>query len=165
MRWPCLVMAAGIFLASACGAQAAVWDWGCQGQLAAPDQTMIFNRYQMVVLDGKRPAMQPSKLLGDEALKTLIAGGAGYDPGNVNDGFVQTIKFTRDGPPKSNVTLTELSSRRLSHKFRVVCGRDDITDIFSKVYRYERDSEPPRTVTMQCIEYTLSTRGGRKGCD
>ena len=42
---------------------------------------------------------------------------------------------------------------------------DDITDTFRKAYRYERDGEPPRTLTMTCIEYTLSTRGGRKGCD
>lgn len=47
----------------------------------------------------------------------------------------------------------------------MICGRDEVTDTFRKVYRYERDNETPRTLTMQCIEYTLSTRGGRKGCD
>jgi hypothetical protein len=47
----------------------------------------------------------------------------------------------------------------------VICGRDEDTDLYRKVYRYERDGEPARDVTMQCMEYQLSTRGGRKGCN
>lgn len=147
-------------------AGAGEWAWGCQGQLSAPDQTLIFSRYQMVLLPGKRPPMDAKKLLGDAALSELIAGDAvGYDPNNVNSGFDKTIEFTRDEAPKGKITLTEVASRRLSHKAKLICGRDDVTDTFRKVYRYQRDDETPRTVTMQCIEYTLSTRGGRKGCD
>lgn len=166
MRQQIAGMAAGLIMLGTGSAQAATWAWGCQGQLTAPDQTVIFTRYQMVVLDGKRPPLKPLDLLGEEALKPLIAGGlAGYDPDNVNDGLVKSIAFTRDAPTKSKITLTEQSSRRLSHKAKLVCGRDETTDTFRKVYRYERDGEAPRTLTMQCIEYTLSTRGGRKGCD
>lgn len=166
MRQQIAGMAVGLLLASAGGAEAASWAWGCQGQLTAPDQTVIFTRYRMVVLEGKRPPLDPSKLLDDEALKPLIAGDvAGYDPDNVNDGLVKSIAFTREDPPKSRITLIEQSSRRLSHKTKLVCGRDETTDTFRKVYRYARDDETPRTLTMQCVEYTLSTRGGRKGCD
>jgi hypothetical protein len=32
------------------------------------------------------------------------------------------------------------------------------------VYRFQREDEPARDITMQCFEYQLSTRGGRKGC-
>lgn len=166
MRQGIAGMAAGLLMLGTASAQAASWAWGCQGQLTAPDQSVIFTRYQMVVLDGKRPPMPPDRLLGDAALNPLINGdSAGYDPNNINDGLVNTIIFTRDAAPKATITLTELSSRRLSHKAKVICGRDEVTDTFRKVYRYERDNETPRTLTMQCIEYTLSTRGGRKGCD
>ena len=160
-------IAAGLVMLGTGSAQAAVWAWGCQGQLTAPDQTVIFTRFQMVVLEGKRPPLKPQDLLGEEALNPLIGGGgAAYDPNNINSGLQDKgITFTRDTEPRSKITLTEQSSRRLSHKFKVVCGRDDITDMFRKVYRYERDGETPRSLTMQCIEYTLSTRGGRKGCD
>ena len=35
------------------GASAAVWAWGCQGQLGG--QQVIFNRYSMYVVEGKKP--------------------------------------------------------------------------------------------------------------
>lgn len=148
-------------------AHAGVWAWGCQGQLSGPDQTVIFNRYQMVVLDGKRPAMDLHKLLGDAAINDLIKDNVvGYKANNINSGFEdKTIVFDRDKEPKGKITLTEVSSHRLSHKAKLICGRDDVTDTFRKTFRYERDNEKPRSITMQCIEYTLSTRGGRKGCD
>jgi len=166
MRQRIAGMAVGLLLASAGGAEAASWAWGCQGQLSAPDQTAIFTRYQLVVLEGKRPPIAPTKLIDDSALKPLIGDDVpGYDPDNVNDGLAKSIVFTRDAPAKSRITLTEQSSRRLSHTAKLVCGRDEVTDTFRKVYRYVRDNEPPRTLTMTCIEYTLSTRGGRKGCD
>lgn len=167
MRQQIAGMAVGLIMLGTGSAQAALWAWGCQGQLTAPDQTVIFTRYQIVVLEGKRPPLKPQDLLGEEALNPLIdTPRNAYDPNNINSGFQdKVITFTRDTEPKSQITLTEQSSRRLSHKAKLVCGRDDVTDMFRKVYRYQRDNETPRTLTMQCIEYTLSTRGGRKGCD
>lgn len=111
--------------------------------------------------------MNLGKLRGDKALNDLIKDGAvGYDAQNVNSGFEEkAIEFTRDKEPKGKITLTEQSSRRVSHRARLICGRDEVIDTFRKVYRYARDNEKPRTFTLQCSEYTLSTRGGRKGCD
>ncbi len=43
----------------------------------------------------------------------------------------------------------------------MVCGRDEEKTITRKVYRLERSGEPARDITMQCMEYMLSTRGGR----
>ena len=161
----CLIATAATLL-SIQTASAGVWAWGCLGPLAGPDQQVVFNRYQMVVLAGKRPAPKLHDLLGDSALNDLIKGDVvGFDPNNVNEGLIERIEFTRDKDPKGKITLTEQSSRRTHHRARLICGRDEVTDTFRKVYRYQRDNEKPRTLTMQCIEYTLSTRGGRKGCD
>ena len=63
------------------------------------------------------------------------------------------------------MTLTEKSSRRISHTHKLICGRDEDTGIFRKVYSYARENDPPHDITMQCMEYQLSTRDGRKGCD
>ena len=73
--------------------------------------------------------------------------------------------FTRPDDPKRKVMLTEKSSRKISHKHELICGRDEDTDLYRKVYSYQRENEPARDITMQCMEYQLSTRGGRKGCD
>ena len=56
--------------------------------------------------------------------------------------------------------MAERSSRTLSHMQGVVCGRDEETQIFREVFSYQRDNEPEREVTMQCIDYVLTTRGG-----
>ncbi len=88
MRQQIAGMAIGLLLASAGGAEAAVWAWGCQGRLAAPDQTVIFTRFQMVLLNGKRPPLKPQDLLGEEALNPLIENARdAYDPNNINSGF------------------------------------------------------------------------------
>jgi hypothetical protein len=88
-----------------------------------------------------------------------------YEAEDANDGFDQTMTFTFQDDPKRKVTLTEKSSRWISHSHKLICGRDEDTDIFRKVYSYAREAEPPRDITVQCMKYKLSTRGGRKGCD
>ena len=42
--------------------------------------------------------------------------------------------------------------------------RVDVAAFTRKVYRYQLENEPERNITMQCIEYQLSTRAGRPGC-
>lgn len=51
MRQQIAGMAVGLIMLGTGSAQAALWAWGCQGQLTAPDQTVIFTRYQIVVLE------------------------------------------------------------------------------------------------------------------
>jgi hypothetical protein len=70
-----------------------------------------------------------------------------------------------DAKVKPKLTLTEKSSRKISGKHHVICHRDEDTDIYRKVYRYQREDEAARDITMQCIEYQLSTSGGHRDCD
>lgn len=80
--------------------------------------------------------------------------------GEGNDGLVTTLRFTGEGAD-GKLILTELSSRRIGHSARLMVHcRDETNDRFRKTYRVERDQEPPRTVTLVCMECQLSTKGG-----
>lgn len=145
------------------GASAAVWAWGCQGQIGG--QQVIFNRYAMAVVDSKRRLGNLTGLIDDKIDDLIDGNSVAYQPQNTNEGFNnKTIEFVHGTDAKRKIILTELSSRKFSSKSRLVCGRDETTETFRKVFRYQRENEPPRDITMQCIEYQLSTRGGRKGC-
>ncbi len=159
-----IVIGVSILLTSASGASAAVWQWGCQGQLG--DQQVIFNRESMVIVDTKVKMGDVRTL---RMTKMELPPGspphADYEPVDFNGGFEDSMTFTRVGDDKRKVILTEKSSKRLSHRHKLICGRDEDTDVFRKVYSLKRDDEPARDITMQCLEYQLSTRGGRPGCD
>ena len=156
---------AGLWAAFACflaasPASAAVWQWGCQGQLG--NQQVIFNRYSMVVVDTKVKMGDIRKLRMEKMeLPPGSPPSGSYEPMDVNGGFEKTMIFTRKDNSDRKMTLTEKTSRRISHKHKLICGRDEDTDIYRKVYRYQREDEPARDITMQCLEYQLSTRGGR----
>jgi hypothetical protein len=150
-------------LAATNGASAAIWAWGCQGQLG--DQQVIFNRYSMVIVDTKVKMGDIRKLrMDDIELPPGSPSSVAYDTPN-GDGFEKTMEFPRHDDAKRKIVLSEKSSRRISHKHKLICGRDEDTDIFRKVYSFQRENEPARDITMQCMEYQLSTRDGRKGCD
>ncbi|HEY4142391.1 MAG TPA: hypothetical protein VGM57_13315 [Pseudolabrys sp.] len=155
------VLAALVLTLASNTASAAIWEWRCQGQLG--DQQVVFNRESLAVIDSKKPLAKIGD--NDKIAAMLKDAGTTYEPGNGNDGLVQTIEFTGSGDNKHKIVLTEKSSRRVSHRAKLICGRDETTDIFRTVYSFQRDSEPPRDITMQCLDYQLSTRGGRKGCD
>ena len=70
-----------------------------------------------------------------------------------------TYKKNSDGNDK--LTLTEKSSRITFKRDGRAGPRDEITTKFKKVYRFALQGEQPRNVTMQCMEYILSTKGGR----
>jgi hypothetical protein len=94
---------------------------------------------------------------------TAIAIVATYRPDASNDRLVATLRFTgEDGNRK--LMLTKLFSRRIGHSARLIAHcHDETVDRFRKNYRVERDQEPPRIVTLVCMEYQLSTKGGRTG--
>ena len=151
-------------IAATNSASAAVWEWGCQGQIGG--QQVIFNRFSLVVVDTKVKMGDIRNLRMTEIdLPPGAPPNVKYVPEDINGGFEKTMVFTRKDDPKRKVTLTETSSRQISHRHKLVCGRDEDTDIYRKTYRYQRESEPARGITMQCLEYQLSTRGGHKGCD
>ena len=155
-------LCAGLGLIAASGsASAGIWSWRCQGQLG--EQQVIFNRDSMAVIDSKKPLGDIRK--SDRKTEALLQDAAvTYDPNNGNEGLAKEIEFTRRSEEKHKIVLTEQSSRTISSQHRVICGRDEDTDISRKVYRFQRDSEPARDITMQCLHYQLSTSGGRKGC-
>jgi hypothetical protein len=157
----CLSAVIGL-IAATNGAWAAIWEWGCQGQLGG--QQVIFNRYSAVVVDSTKKMGNIRKLFMDKIKVPPELGGVSYEPQDVNVGLIDTIAFTRSDDPKRTLTFTEKSSKTISSRSRLVCGRDESTEITRKVYRYQLENEPERNITMQCIEYQLSTRGGRPGC-
>jgi hypothetical protein len=143
------------------GAHAGMWAWGCQGQLG--DEQVIFNRYNMAIFkSGKQPLGDLKRLTGDEIKTPPGTAIDKYDPQNGNSGFEdRTIEFLGKDDEKRKIVLVEKSSRKLSHRHKNIGGRDEDTDTYRKVFSFTRANEPARDITMQCIEYQLSTCGGR----
>ena len=84
-----------------------------------------------------------------------------YDADQSNDGLQQIMTYTSQSNPKHKLTLTEKSSKLIAHRHHLVCGRDEDTSTERKTYRVERPGLPPVDATLQCLEYLLTTRGGR----
>jgi hypothetical protein len=160
---------------TATSARAAVWTWACQGDIGG--QHILFDRDGLYIASGNAPAEKPGyagmRSITRQSIEEAIAavkkgsGFAAFGPDDENGGLASPITFsqTGDSKQKQKVVFTEQTSKQISHAHKVICGRDEDTDLYRKVYRYERDGEPARDVTMQCMEYQLSTRGGRKGCN
>jgi hypothetical protein len=64
----CLPVALALTAASS---DAGIWAWGCRGQFG--NQQLIFNRYSIFVLEGKKPLASIHKLTG-EKIDDLIKG-------------------------------------------------------------------------------------------
>jgi len=151
-------------------ASAAVWHWACQGELG--DQRILFDREGLYIASGKDAAGKPVKVTADSIQEAIVlvkkdGGFTEFAPDDANGGLESPITFSQtDGEKQEQkVVFTERSSKRISHRHRIVACRDEDTDLYRKVYRYQRDGEPARNITMHCMEYQLSTKGGRKGCD
>ncbi len=69
--------------------------------------------------------------------------------------------FTSQDESSGKLILRQESSTRISHHQHMVCGRDEIVDHYRNVYRYDPPHEPARTITLRCMEYVLTTTGGR----
>jgi len=149
-------------------AQAAIYKYGCLGRLG--DQQIIFDDTALYIVKTGGHGSKPRKFSVDNFSGAIAAAKASkdldamYEPADAGV-LDETMKFTRKEDEIRRVTLSEKSSRRLSHRHRVICWRDEDTDIYRKIYRYEREHEPARDITMQCYEYQLSTKGGHEGCD
>ena len=157
-------------LAATNAASAAILSWGCQGQLG--DQRVLFNRDGLYIVDGKAPAGKPKKFTADsvgDAIAEVKNGKetfAEFGPSS-DDGLEGPIVFSAIDASKATQKLvfTQKSTRRISHKHRMICGRDEDSDFYQTVYQFERPGQPTQDIKMQCSYYQLSTRGGRKGCD
>jgi hypothetical protein len=163
------LMAALISIGASSGASAAILSWGCQGQLG--DQRVLFDRDGLYVVDGKAPAGKPKKFTAD-TVSTAIAElkkskDTFTDFGPYGDDSLEgpivfsTIDANRQ---TQKIVFTQKLSHLISHKHRMICGRDEDSDLYRMVYRFDRPGQPAQDIKMQCAYYQLSTRGGRKGC-
>jgi len=149
-------------------AQAAIYKYGCLGRFG--DRQIIFDGDALYIVKTGGHAGKPLKFSVDNFSDAIAAAKASkdlevtYEPAD-GGGLEETVKFKRKDDETRRVTLTEKSTRRVSHKHRIICWRSEDTDVFHKTYRYEREQEPARDITMQCYEYQLSTKGGHEGCD
>jgi hypothetical protein len=154
----CAAVAASAPLSTA---DAGVWAWGCQGKLG--DQQVILNRYGVRVIDTKEKLGNIHKIINDELGIVTTGEGAIYES-IASESETAPLQFIRDKNDKLKLLMTEKSSKKISSKSKLICGRDESTELTRKVYRYQREDEPARDITMQCIDYQLSTMGGRR-CD
>jgi hypothetical protein len=139
-------------------AHAAIWAWGCVGPLGG--DRVIFNRYTLTVLPGRSSKVKLQQLTSD-GFDIGALDGRNFNSDDGNSGFGRTMGFTGADQPTDKLTLTEVSSRKVSERKGHVGPREEYTTKFKKVYRYALEKEPVRTIAMDCIEYTLTTRGGR----
>lgn len=150
------------FVLAANTVSAGNWQWGCVGAMG--DDQIAFNRGRLIVIAGTAPAGK----LDDFVRGGDFAGGvkpesivASYQADDGNSGLITPMTFTSEGG-EAKLTLTEVSSEDAGHSESVVLGcRDETTDRFRKTYRVEGDKTPPTTVKLMCLDYQLSSRGGR----
>ena len=164
------LMAAFISIGASSGASAAILTWGCQGQLG--DQRVLFNRDGLYIVDGKAPAGKPKRFTADsvsDAIAELKKSKDTFTEFGLygDDGLEGPIIFSTVDANKQTqkIVFTQKSSHTISHKHRMICGRDEDSDLYRIVYRFDRPGQPAQDIKMQCAYYQLSTRGGRKGCD
>lgn len=163
-----VLCAAAAILAMTVAADAAVWRWGCSGRLG--NEWIAFDREMLRIYPGKAaPGALNDFVLEGAFLPAAKAAKSGrtepvprvtYLSDDNNGGLVGKIDFT--GANKERLTLVEVTSKTVSKKERLAFGcRDESHVRYRKVYRIEQPGQPPGQIDMQCINYTLSTRGGR----
>jgi hypothetical protein len=148
-----------IAIGDAGDASAAVWQWGCSGPLG--DRQIIFSRSGLIVVPRKTSLGTLHDVIFRDDLTKGLDDYEGYNLDDDNAGFQPKMTYTSQDDAKRKLIMIEKSSQRISHRSHLVCGRDEITDIIRKVYRYKPDGARPQNVIMQCMEYQLTTTGGR----
>jgi hypothetical protein len=158
-----LAIAASVGLAvSVCSigtAAAGDWQWGCLGPMGG--EQILFSRYTLIIAPAKPVLGKLEELYRVSDLSEKFPDAEAYNAEQTNDGLQKTMTYASQSNTKNKLTLTENSSREISHQHHLVCGRDEDTSIERKVYRVERPNTAPIKVTLQCREYLLTTRGGR----
>ncbi len=140
-------------------ASAGVWDWGCMGR-SGHDQ-IAFNRAALIVAEKDASLGPLDALIHLNDLTGKFPDAEGYNADDDNSGFQKTMVFTKQDESGGKLILRERSSTKLSHHQHMICGRDEIVDVYRKVYRYDPPHQSARTITLQCMEYVLTTTGGR----
>jgi hypothetical protein len=128
---------------------------------AAPADDVVLNRDTLIMLPRTRTIGDLEKYIYRDSLDDdAKEDGLTFLPDDHNSGFEKTMTYKKnDGDEK--IKLIEKSSRITSKRRGRAGPRDEETIKFKKVYRFELEGEKPRDVAMRCMEYTLSTKGGR----
>lgn len=143
-----------------CGtATAGDWQWGCLGPMG--DEQILFSRYTLIIAPAKPALGKLEELFRIFDLSEKFPDAEAYNAEQTNDGLRKTMTYTSQSNPKYKLTLAERSSKEISHRHHLVCGRDEDTSLERKIYRVERPNTTPLTVKLQCRQYLLTTRGGR----
>jgi hypothetical protein len=149
--------AASVVLVTTEPASAGIWAWGCMGKLG--NEHVIFDRNTLIVTTSKLPSVKLEQL-GSAGSKLETQDGATFDNLGGNDGLEQSMRFMRNDQPERKLTLIETASRKTFYRKGHVGRREETTTKFLKTFRYAPDKEPERKITMQCIDYVLTTCGG-----
>lgn len=141
-------------------ADAAVWRWACMGHTA--EHHIISNRDSLIVLPKSQKVSGLEKYLWRDSLEDDARDiGASFEPQDFNSGFIKNNEYLKQSEEREKLILTEKSSRIVSKRSGRAGPRDETTTKFKKVYRFALQGEKPRDIPMQCMEYILSTKGGR----
>jgi len=150
---------AGLAVAFAGDASAAVWHWMCIGPVGG--KQVIFNRFELAIVPQSSLPGKLAELVLREDLPKHGEDAETFNATDANSGFQRRMEYTRADKSGRKLVLVETSSRKIAHSARLVCGRDEIKDTFRKVYRFEREGGSTARAALACMEYQLSTRGGR----
>lgn len=143
-------------------AEAAVWAWGCIGTVG--DKQVAFNRQKLIVATSRKPLGKLDAIVRESDFTAPKDAGSPtvYQPEQDNGGLETRMTFAQEGDKSRVIVLTEVASRRTGKSDTLVAGcRNEIIERFSKTYRIEMSGEAARTVTLMCMDYQLTTRGGR----
>ena len=140
-------------------ASAGDWQWGCMGPMG--DEQILFSRYTLVIAPAKPPFGKLEDLFRIADLSEKFPDAEAYNADETNNGLDKVMTYTNQDNPKNKLTLTEKSSKEISHKHHLVCGRDEDNSIERRTYHIERPNVSPSDVTLQCQDYLLTTKGGR----
>jgi len=152
-----VIATTSVVLVTAEPASAGIWAWGCMGKLG--NERVIFDRNTMIVTAAKLPRVKLEEL-GSAGSKLETQDGMTFENLGSNDGFEKSMSFKINDTSDRKLTLIETSSRKTFTRKGHVGRREETTTKFQKTFRYTFDKEPERKITMQCIEYVLTTCGG-----
>jgi hypothetical protein len=148
-----------LIAAFTCTASAGDMEWGCMGPMG--DEQILFSRYTLVIAPATPPLGKLDDLFKITDLPSKLPDAKPYSADDYNSGLQKTMTYTGLDNPKPKLTLTEKSSRDISHTHHIVCGRDEDNSTERKTYHIERTDQPAMDAALVCREYLLTSRGGR----
>jgi hypothetical protein len=152
------IVALVLVTATAPRANAAIWARGCASAFA-DDEQIIFNNQVLLMLAQPTGLGLQAIVLDRDGLEKHPSRSR-FKPLDFGLSFEPKLRFRR-GETEAPLLLTERNSKRVSHRSGRAGPRDEITTQWRKVYAISGGGEKPRDVVMDCMEYILSTKGGR----